>query len=491
MGLKSERVQTLDFVKLGLALLLLGVMAPAIGFLIRHNPKYQRIAFFLLCFCTIGGIFRASEWGFTIHSLLYRGTARGFHFYWGDVLALIVISARMFGSWKNYKLFPPGSGLYLLYCFASLISIFNAPEPIYSWFAFFKMFKMVLVFIAAYNFIRDEEDLRFFLRSMAAIMCWQCAVVLKMKYLDGIYQVYGTFEHQNSLAMFTILIAMVFLGVALGPSDRSSNFYLFAYLVCAVIVQSTLSRGGLAMFALGTAAVVMTSLMERVTKRRLTVLASLGLVGVVGLLFTADTILGRFNDYGNQESKNTRDMLNVSARMMLNDHKLGIGLNNFAHAINKPFHYGDHIDRWHLMNGNSVDPNYKKGTVESLWWLILSETGVQGLLTYLLLIGVGLYWNLRAMFFFKHHLFGAVAMGIFWGCTMNYLQSFLERVLTQPRNMILWLLLLAVGAKINTWRKTARLQNWRPEEPEISEALPRARRRPARRRKREPELQEV
>ena len=36
---------------------------------------------------------------------------------------------------------------------------------------------------------------------------------------------------------------------------------------------------------------------------------------------------------------------------------------------------------------------------------------------------------------------------------MNYLQSFLERVLTQPRNMMLWFILLAFTARIMTWRK--------------------------------------
>jgi hypothetical protein len=36
---------------------------------------------------------------------------------------------------------------------------------------------------------------------------------------------------------------------------------------------------------------------------------------------------------------------------------------------------------------------------------------------------------------------------------MNYLQSFLERVLTQPRNVMLWFILLAITARITAWRK--------------------------------------
>jgi hypothetical protein len=39
---------------------------------------------------------------------------------------------------------------------------------------------------------------------------------------------------------------------------------------------------------------------------------------------------------------------------------------------------------------------------------------------------------------------------------MNYGQSFLERVLTQPRNVMLWLLLLAITARITVWRTSER-----------------------------------
>jgi hypothetical protein len=406
---------------------------------------------------------QASEWGFTIYPLEYRGTARGFHFYLAEFLALILVWAQMTGNWRQFRFFPPGAYLYLLYCFASFISIFNAPIPLYSWFAAVKAIKIGVIFIAVFNFLQEEEDLRIVLRALAATMFWQCLVVLKMKYLDHIHQVYGTFEHQNALAMFTTLIGMVFLAVALGPTDRSSNFYFGAYVACAFIVQATLSRGGLAVFAAGTMAVILTSLMERVTRRRLTVLASLTVVGAIGLMFTMDSIIARFHDYGNQESKNTRDMLNISSAMMLRDYPLGIGWNNFGHTINHPYPYGDHIDYWHRINGNPVSKDYKKGVVESLWWLLLAETGYQGFITFLLLIVAFLWWNFRATLFFKHRFLGAVSMGILWGCTMCYLQSFLERILTQPRNMMLWLILLGVTARIEALRRAAKRQRKNPQ----------------------------
>jgi hypothetical protein len=446
-------VEELDYKK---AVILFGafcIFAPIAGFLIRRRPFFQRFVFFCMCFLSISGLFRAQEWGLTIMPHLYRGTARGFHFYWAELAAAVLIFALMFGSWRRFRFLPPGLWLYFLYVGLSFVSIINAEVPLYTWFAAVKALKLSIIFIAAYNFFKTEADLRFALGCLGVVILWELIAVLNQKYVQHIYQVWGTFEHQNSLCMFTILIGMVFLAAALGPKNSYSNFYLLAFLACAVIVQSTLSRAGLAIFAFGTMLVVFLSLIDQPTKRRLTVLAGLSCVAILGLAMTMDTIIKRFNDYGNQESANTREMLNISSRMMLSDYALGAGWNNFAHVINKPYHYGDHIDRWQMVNGNPVDPEYKKGVVESLWWLLLSETGYQGFASFLVFIGVFLWWNIRNMIYYRHRTLAAISIGLLVGSTMNYLQSFLERVLTQPRNAILWLILLAATSRIVVWRK--------------------------------------
>jgi len=446
-------VDELDFKK---AIILFGafcIFAPVAGFLIRKRPYFQRFVFLAMCYLSISGFFHAQEWGLTIHSLLYRGTARGFHFYWAEVAAVVLIFAQMFGSWRRFRFMPPGFWLYLLYIGLSFISIIYAEKPLYSWFAAVKALKMGVIFIAAYNFFRTEGDLRFAIFSLGVVSLWELVAVLNQKYVQHIYQVWGTFEHQNSLCMFAILVGMLFLAAAMGPKQPLSNFYLFTFIATAAIVQSTLSRAGLAVFAFGTMVVVFLSLLDQVTKRRLTVLAGLGCVALAGLYMTMDTIVQRFNDYGNQESANTREMLNISANMMLSEYPLGAGWNNFAHLINQPYHYGDHIDRWQMINGNPVDPDYKKGVVESLWWLLLSETGYQGFLSFVLFIGVFLWWNVRNMLYFRRRTLGAISIGLLVGTSMNYLQSILERVLTQPRNAIVWLILLAATARIMVWRK--------------------------------------
>jgi hypothetical protein len=359
----------------------------------------------------------------------------------------------MFGNWKQFRFFPPGFWLYIIYCCACLLSIVNAPVPLYALFAAWKAFKVVLIFMAAYNFIQSEEDLRFALISLGIVMFWQLVAVLNQKYVLGIYQVWGTFEHQNSLCMFTILIGMVFLAAAMGPKRPSSILFIIAYLACAAIVQSTLSRAGLFMFMAGTMLVIFGSLIDRATRRRLGVLAGIACIGAIGLSMTMDTIIKRFHDYGNDESKRTREHLNIAAHKKLKEYPIGIGWNNFAEVINPPWWYGDHIDEYYRQTGNTVDKKYKKGIVESLWWLHLAENGYQGLVMYLVVAFVFLWWNVRNAIYFRRRYLGAISIGLFVGSFINYSQSFLERVLTQPRNVMLWLILLAITARIMTWRK--------------------------------------
>lgn len=418
----------------------------------------QRLGFAVLCFMIPSGIFKPEEWGLTLASLdltahFYRGHATGYHFYFVEAVALALVLARALQDWREFRLIPPGLFLYFAYCALSFVSIVNAPSANFVCMAALKAFKIAIVFIAGYNFLDSEKEMETFLLAMSGTVLVQFLAVMRQRYLLGVYQVNGTFEHQNSLSMFVTMFGLVLLAVALGPARRWSNFYFAVYLICAFIQESTFSRGGIVIFAAGSMGVAMLSLWDRMTRRRLASLAVLGAVGLLGLALSFDTIRARFNDYGNEASGMTRVLLNQAARNMVSDHPLGIGWNNFAFVINRPFTYGNIIDEWELEGGATIDPRHQKGIVESLYYLVLSETGWQGLLSLLLFMLLFLWWNARAACFYRYHFLGSLSLGIAVGCGCNYLQSTLERVLIQPRNMMLWLLLLAVSARVHVWQK--------------------------------------
>jgi hypothetical protein len=183
------------------------------------------------------------------------------------------------------------------------------------------------------------------------------------------------------------------------------------------------------------------------------VMVSLGLVAAIGLAFTMDTIISRFNDPYTAESANTRKMLNEASRAMVADYPFGVGWNNYGRMLNHPNRYGDHIDAYHRSVGNKVDKAYQKGISESLYYLILAENGYLSLILWAAFCAAFLIYNLRAARTFRSDMIGGYSIGLFAGCGVIYLQSTLERVLTQPRNMALWFLLLGAAARIEIWRR--------------------------------------
>jgi hypothetical protein len=452
-------LDAVDFIKICILIFAYFVFAPLLGVSIKGRSKIQDWVFFLMCFMTISGLFGPAEWGLTIDfKPFYRGTARGYHFYFNEALAGALIVANFLEAPRRFKWMPPGLIFYIAYILLSFVSIINAPHPEYTCMAAVKAAEVIVIFIAAYNYLQNTERVRWFLTTFCCVMFWELLVCLKLKYADGAYQVIGTFEHQNPLSMYAILIGMVLLSAAVGPKQKRSTLYLIGFMTSAWVVECTLSRGGLVAFAIGTVAVMALGLVDGITIRRLVVVAGLAAVVCVGVAMSWQTIVNRFNDTYNADSAETRNMLNTASREMLRDYPLGGGWNNFAVLINPPYPYGSLIDQYFKDHNEFKEVDTSKGIVESHYYLLLSETGYQGYLSYLVLIGYFLFLNVRSAIFFRKHFLGVVSIGIGIGCSCNYLQSLLERVLVQPRNLMLWLLLLALTARIETWRRMAKTQ---------------------------------
>lgn len=447
----------IDWVKLAILVPLFGVAAPLAGAWLKGRERWQQAAFALMCFMTINGLMGPADWGLTVASIeTYRGHTKGYHFFFNYALAIALIVARRLEDPRGFRWLPPLLPAYLGYCGLSLLSGFNAPLTSLVFMAAHKMVFASVLLIATFNVLRTTGHLQFFVRVMAGVMLWEALVCLKLKYVDGMYQVRGTFEHQNPLAMYSICIGMPLLAAGLGPAFRGGNRALAGFLACAIIVQCTLSRAALAAFAVGTVGVMLMSLLEKPTGRRLLTAAGMTVVGAVGLLLTVDTIVARFNDRGNQASGELREVMKNACREMVKDHPLGIGWNNYALVVNPPYRYAEIYYDWNRDRGMRVDETKANSVVESHYYLLLAENGYAGLAGWLLVISLGLWRNLRAFIAFRHSFLRCLSLGIAAGCALNYLQSTLERVLTQPRNLMLWLILMGVVGRIEILRRSRR-----------------------------------
>jgi hypothetical protein len=432
--------------------------APVWGIIISKNRLLEDATFYGFIFLmglhidTTVLMLGSIEW--------YRGVTKGYEFSMIDVAAISLVVCALMDKGRRFHWCPPGTLLWMLYVFICSLSIFTALQMDYVVMNILKFSKAWILVYATMNYLRSEREVRILLDAISVMIIYQCFIVVKMKYIDGFYQVRGLFEHQNPLSMYTYMAVLPLLAACLSNrlSYLRSLVYLAGFGAGAVIILSALSRAALALFAVGAVLVVGCGIVLKPSVKRLGV-AGLGALGAaVMLAATLDTIVSRFNDEGNEASGETREVMNLASVAMADDKFLGVGWNNFGKGINHPYPYGDVIDDWNRDRGQKVDEDYAKGVVESIYYLHLGENGYPGLIILLIVMGMQLFRAGWLILWKRKHFAGDLAIGIFSALLVTAAHLQLERVLTQTKNLALWMVMFGlIGA---LWRSGS----WESEE---------------------------
>lgn len=405
--------------------------------LAKKNEYIEKLFWFLLLF------FTAKTEDINFFSMeTYRGTSRGFEIGLVDITALILFFVILSRRDKYPITIPPGSFLYLIYFSFSFISIINSDVYIYSFFELWKMIRMYFYFFVVFNLIRSFKDIESFLKFMLIIVGFITFMVLKQKYLEGMFQTRGPFPHQNSLVMYMIVYGSIFLSYLLNVKKAKLYIWIVAFGAASVDIISTLSRGGMAVFSISIFLIFLLSYKNEFTAKKLGV-TFLFFICATGILYKAsDTIMERVKT-APEESLNVRVVLAQAAQNMANDKVFGVGLNNFGLKINPPYTYGEHIER---------KDDEKGGLVETVYLMVAAETGWHNLgvfITFLLFFYFKNIKNYIALKKSKYKKYRYLPMA-FIGClTSIYLQSTMEWVLKQTNNFYQLMFIFAVIAVIS------------------------------------------
>ena len=410
------------------SVLLFGV--PFNYILARKFVQYEKFLWFLLLFFTANMIdinFVSME--------TYRGTAKGFEIGMVDIVVYSML-AIIIGRRDEYPLkVPPGTFLYSLYFFFSLLSIINSDVMVYSFFEIWKMIRMYIFFFVVYNMIRKFEEFDDIMIIVSLITIFITYTVLKQKYLLGIFQTYGPFPHQNSLVMYMIIFGSLLLGYLLNNEKVKLYYWLGVFGAAAIDIISTLSRGGMALFALSISIIFLFSYVNKMSLRKLGITLLFIILGSGVLYKASDTILERVST-APEESLDVRIVLAKAAQNMANDKIFGVGLNNFGLKINPPYPYGNHIPR--------KDDYEKGGLVETIYLMIAAETGWHNLVVFVSLLLYFYFKNIRNYFRMKKHKYRFIPIALIGALTAIYIQSTLEWVLKQTNNFYQLMFILAI-----------------------------------------------
>lgn len=345
----------------------------------------------------------------------YRGDTRGFEFGLTDWMIISLLLVMLLSPrWRNkpFTLVPPNGGLVYTYLGLALLSLLVAYVPVYAGFGIMKLVRGVTVFVVAYNYLNDEEDLRFVVQILAAIIAIEFLFVLKQR-LGGIYRAPGTTPHSNTLAGYVNVINMVFFALLLGDARYRRPLIWAVLAMGSVMVLATFSRGAMGVMVVGYALVALLSFRDRLEISKLRIIGAIILLSIPLLIKVGPAIVDRFLN-APEESGESRGYANIAAIQMANDHFLGVGINNYSHVINET-RYVRFID-------NPVD----RGIVHNIYLLHACEMGWGGMLVYCLMMLNFLRLGLRQTNNGSHRLVASMAIGISVGLVGLCLQGSLE-----------------------------------------------------------------
>ena len=347
----------------------------------------------------------------------YRGDTKGFEFGVTDwiIITLMIVMSRA-PRWKSKRpeLLPPNSTLMLAYLLLAVLTIFVAYVPVYAGFGVFKILRAMAVYWVAYNYLRSEEDLRFFVMLLAAMVGFQFLLVMQDR-LGGIYRAKGSTPHSNTLAMYINMMNMIFLSFVLGDrqAGRRRLVYWGALGMGTLIVLATFSRGALAMMIIGYGLVMLLSFYDRPRSFKFKVVGLMLLAAMPLVLKVAPAIIERF-ETAPEGAEASRHQANEAAKAMAGEGFLGVGLNNYSHVINETDY------------ARFIPLESDRGIVHNIFYLHASEMGWVGMIVFLLMIGNFLLMAVRYLLRRRDDITSWMATGIFAGMMTLLLQSWLE-----------------------------------------------------------------
>jgi hypothetical protein len=395
----------------------------------------------------------------------YRGHTKGFEFSFIEVLGIAVIVASAKRRDPGWRLLGPGTFVYLGWCALMALSLFHSISLVHGLMAVVKFTKIVILLVAGFHFLRDEEDLFWVLRTLAAMLIFMALTCLKMRLIEGRFRTVGTFEHQNPMAMWCYFGAIPLFAMALRKETvkRDSLLFLGAVAGAGICVLLSVSRGALAAFGVGCVAVMGLAFLRGVSKKLITITVLSAIGGVLVALTALDSVFARMKEEKGREADGEEDLRAVmiaQARAMLHDSSIGIGWNNYGIANSRPLErYSLIMEEWDLSRGFRIyeENYYMNPLTESYYWLILGENGYPGIYGCAAFLATTLIWGLRVQRAFWKTAAGWFAGALLVALSLQYIHATVERVLTQTKNLSLWLLMLGLLSKLEYLRRRKQL----------------------------------
>lgn len=460
---------------IGLAFLLFAV--PASIIVCCASWRARDAAFFLML--ALAPLAHKLDLNFFSH-YWYRGTTRGLEYSLLDVLAAgVLVSSVLFPRPGEKRWFWPASMGVLLLFFAYACGNVAVSDPkIYGLFELSKMLRGLVFLLAAAMFVRGERELSLLVLALGCAVCFEGALAVKERLLDGVYRVSGTLNDPNSFSMYLCAVSPMLVAAATTTLPKLVRWFsMLAIAVATVSLVLTLSRAGLVIFPfvmLGAAVFCGSWRLspKKIAAGALAALAIGALIAKQAYLFEArwahDSLAREYDDPNKFESRGYYLRL---ARLIVDDRPfLGVGLNNWSYWVSKKYGaqlgtpYEDYDDLTYAPSKQALPAFHYAAPAHCLAALTVGELGLPGLLIFFGLVWPR--WFQMGASFLRPRAAAAtrrLGVGLFF-CTCGiFLQSVTEWVYRQEQIFITFHVLMGVLAALY-WLKKQEAKRPAPED---------------------------
>ncbi len=375
----------------------------------------------------------------------YHGTSRGMEVSLCYIIAWVVIVVIILRGGFKLHLPTVGGFLFFLYFMWSVFSMRSAANKTIALFEIWKMIMLFLVYLAVFLYLEySKGDFDILVIAIEAFILICFVIVLKQHYIDHMHQVKSVFPHQNSLAMFLVLVITIPFSQFLNRrKEIRSWFSLFIFCCGAVCTLRTYSRGAFITFPIAILVTFFISLIVQFRARKVHRVLMLILIGFLGFMIFLPKIILRF-EQAHVNSFLTRKQFVTVAMNIIRDNKLtGIGINNWSlNLINNREYVRDR-------NTNERMDLIGIGIVETIYLLVAAECGIPCLIVLLCWFFYYFFISLKLAFLLRKSKYFFIPAAAAGGLLGIYIQSCGEWVLKQSMNFIVLMMIFAMLGYLN------------------------------------------
>lgn len=351
------------------ALLLFMAVVPVLISWLRANPQRAPLLWMAMGFLP----FVMDPWHLIVAPIswaMWPGYVKGLELSLLDFVALAVFL-------RYQKVHVPSPILkvlpfYILVVFAT--ALFSG-LPMAAFFYVWQLARVLLLFAAVAKICQDERGPPALIQGMILGLCVQAGYAIEQR-LTGVTQASGTFGHQNLLGMVSHFVTFPALAMLMVDGKRRAP--LFGVLAGAIVVIFGASRATLGLAGIGVVMLLILSIARRPTPRK-SMIVGLGLVGLaVATPLAFSSLQKRFDVAPISGDYDERAAFERAARMVIADHPMGIGSNQYVVVANTQG-YSDRAGV--IWNMGSRGAN-----VHNAYLLVWAETGFLGLVAFVLLL---------------------------------------------------------------------------------------------------------